>query len=376
MGLLVTLVQIAMALVVGLGALFALAYLLTRGDHAVPKTVAQDPSIPHVTLGGVTFHAETFGDPANPLVIAIHGGPGSDYRGILPLQALSNQYFVAFYDQRGTGLSPRVDPADITLASMLADLDAIVNHYGAGRPVNLVGHSWGAMLASAYLGQHPDKVDHAVLAEPGFLTAEMGNEWARATAVRWSPGLLYHLVKTKLESLHVRGPDDHAADDYFKYHMAGYQGRDNPWAGYRRAGDGPKEGEAWRLGARAGAHLFRQGVDARGKIVVGFIDGVERFTNKVLFIASEASLIGAEWQKRHLGLFPSAELAVIPDSGHEMFLDNPEASLAAARAYLGAPARQFHPRFHLSGTTFSPRSGNLELDKNEQVLKARSSRRE
>jgi len=339
MDLSVTLVQIVLALVVGLWALFALAYLLTRGDHTVPKTIEQDPSIPHVILGGVTFHAETFGNPADPIVITIHGGPGSDYRNILPLQALSDQYFVVFYDQRGTGLSPRVNPADITLSSMLADLDAIVDHYGAGRPVNLVGKSWGAMLASAYLGQHPDKVDHAVLAEPGFLTAEIGNEWARVTAVRWSPDFLYHLVKTKLESLHVRGPDDHAADDYFSYHMARYQGRDNSFAGYYRAGDGPKEGEAWRLGARAAAHLFRQGVDARGKIVVGFIDGVERFTNKVLFIASEASMIGAEWQKRHLELFLNAELVVIPDSGHEMFLDNPEASLTATRAYLGVPAR-------------------------------------
>ena len=41
-----------------------------------------------------------------------------------------------------------------------------------GQKVNLVGHSWGAMLASAYLGQYPEKVDHAVLAEPGFLTSE------------------------------------------------------------------------------------------------------------------------------------------------------------------------------------------------------------
>jgi pimeloyl-ACP methyl ester carboxylesterase len=37
--------------------------------------------------------------------------------------------------------------------------------------------------------------------------------------------------------------------------------------------------------------------------------------------------------------FPSAELAVIPDAGHEMFAENPEESIAAVRAYLNAPAR-------------------------------------
>lgn len=340
MELLITLGEIALAIAAGLGALFVLAYLLTGGAHAVPKTVAQDPSIPHVTLNGATFHAEAFGDPAHPVVIAIHGGPGSDYRGLLPLRALADRYRVAFYDQRGTGLSPRVDPAEITLASTLADLDAIVDHYGRGRPVHLVGHSWGAMLASAYLGQHPEKVDHAVLAEPGFLTAELGNEWARATAIRWSPGFLYHFVKAKFESLHVRGPDDHAADDYLRYRMAVWYQGDGPMAGYfPEGGRRPQEDDIWRPGARANASLFRQGVDAHGKINVNFIDGVERFTNKVLFIASAGTLIGDEWQKRQLGFFPHVELVVIPEAGHEMFLENPEASIAAVRAYLDASAR-------------------------------------
>ena len=95
-----------LGIVVGLAALFGLLYLLTMGDYPVAETVAQDPSIPHMTIDGVTFHAETFGDPASPVVITIHGGPGGDYRSILPLQALSDQFFVVFFDQRGTGFLP------------------------------------------------------------------------------------------------------------------------------------------------------------------------------------------------------------------------------------------------------------------------------
>ena len=241
-----TLGNVTLALVAGLVALFILCFVLTSGDYTVAKTVAHDPSLPHITLDGVTFHAETFGDPADPVVIAIHSGPGNDYRSLLSLQALSDRYVVVFYDQWGAGLSPRVNPDDITLKLALTDLDAIVDHYGHGRKVNLIGHSWGAMLASAYLGRHPDKVDHAVLAEPGFLTAELAETFAQATAIRFSPGLLYHLVKTKLESLHVTGPDAQAADDYFGYQMNMYQGSDHPQAGYRCAGGGPAVGESWR----------------------------------------------------------------------------------------------------------------------------------
>jgi proline iminopeptidase len=338
MKLLKTVGKITLAIVVGLAALFSLFYVLTIGDYAVAETVAEDPSLPHVTIDGVTFHAETFGDPANPVVIVIHGGPGGDYRSLLSLQALSDKYFVVFFDQRGAGLSPRVNPEDITLASALTDLDSIVDYYSNGRKVNLVGHSWGAMLASAYLGQYPEKVDHAVLAEPGFLTPEFAAEWAEATANHYSPGVLYYFVKTKFESLHVKGPDDQAADDYFGYQMNMYQGSDHPQAGYRCEGGGPEEGGAWRYGARGSNNIQRQAVDADGNFNISLVDGVEGFTNKVLFMAGECQkVIGVEWQKRQMEYFPNAELAVIPNAGHEMFAENPEASITAVREYLDAP---------------------------------------
>jgi len=46
------------------------------------------------------------------------------------LKELSDEYYVVFYDQRGSGLSPRVDPAELTLDSSIEDLDRIVEHYG------------------------------------------------------------------------------------------------------------------------------------------------------------------------------------------------------------------------------------------------------
>jgi pimeloyl-ACP methyl ester carboxylesterase len=70
------------------------------------------------------------------------------------------------------------------------------------------------------------------------------------------------------------------------------------------------------------------------------VNGVEGFTNKVLFIAGECQkVIGVEWQKRQMGYFPNAELAVIPGAGHEMFAENPVASITVVREYLDAPAQ-------------------------------------
>lgn len=338
MKLLKILGKIVLWLVVGLVAIFALGFVLTLGDYSVRATVAQDPSLPQVTINGVTYHAETFGDPANPVVITVHGGPGGDYRSILALQALADEYFVVFFDQRGAGLSPRVDVEEITMASAIGDLDSFVDYYGNGEKVNLVGHSWGAMLVSAYLGQYPEKVDHAVLAEPGFLTSEFANEWAEQTQLKMSVPVLYHLLKTQFESLHVKGPDDYAAGDYFAHQMMMYQGDDHPQAGYMCEGEFPVEEEFWRYGAAGAGHIQQQGINEEGEWEINFVEGVENYTNKVLFMASECQrIIGVDWQTRQMEFFPNAELAVIPDAGHEMFFENPEASITAVREYLNSP---------------------------------------
>ena len=333
-----TLGKIAMWIVVGLVALFALGFVLTWGDYSVPETVAQNPSLPHVTIDGVTYHAETFGSPTNPVVITIHGGPGSDYRSILPLQALSDEYYVVFFDQRGAGLSPRVDPAEISVETAIDDLDSIVEHFGKGDKVNIVGHSWGAMLASAYLAEYPEKVENIVLAEPGFLNSEFAEEFMELVQMKMSPGIILFFLQLKFEALHINGSDKDASADYFGHMINLYQGDDHPQAGYYCPGSKPDENGSWRFGAEAADAIQGQAVDESGKFDINFVDGVEQYQDTVLFMTGECqTYIGKDFQTRQMELFSDAELAVIPDVGHEMFSENPEASIDVVREYLNAP---------------------------------------
>ena len=53
----------------------------------VPATTADNPALPAVELEGNRFHAETVGNPGNPVAIVLHRGPGCDYRFIMPLSA-------------------------------------------------------------------------------------------------------------------------------------------------------------------------------------------------------------------------------------------------------------------------------------------------
>jgi proline iminopeptidase len=303
--------------------------LFTSG-FAVPDTVERDRSLPRVELNGYSFHAETFGNSDRPVVIVLHGGPGADYRYLYPLKALADEHLVVFYDQRGTGLSPRVPAKQITLQVFLDDLDAFVTAYGKGRPVHLVGHSWGAMLASAYAGAHPTRVGKLVLAEPAFLdSTTMGalrlGGWPGA-AVVW--GFAKAWISQWFISAHG---DAYARDDYFLLQvMPLMQGADELCDGKL------PPLEAWRFGSpNFKATLGRMNDDPAWGASLDFRKGVDAFRGATLFLAGECNKVtGAAHQATHLRHFANAKLEVIPAAGHFMFNDNPGLSVAIVRAFL------------------------------------------
>jgi proline iminopeptidase len=323
----------------------ALIYLLTAGA-SVPQTVEQDPSLPHVTINNVTFHAETFGDPNNPVVIALHGGPGDDYKSLLSLKGLSDEYFVVFYDQRGTGLSPRVGADELTFDLTVSDLDLIVDHFSQGRKVNLVGHSFGAMVVSPYIGKFPEKVDHAVLSEAGFLTKEtammyMGYFQGKTSNLPFSYRI--HKFRSWLESLHINGSDDQARADYLRDRLSvGADGRSMQSERYCNGEYATKERKHWRGGALADKSIQDLSgksewvsIDSDGIPDFNFVKGVEDFPNDVLFIASECNTIfGEKVQRIHMRSFPNAKLAIIDDAGHDLFAGKPDETVGVIREYL------------------------------------------
>jgi proline iminopeptidase len=311
--------------------LFGFAYLLTMGDYRVARTVADDPTLPAIVAKGYRFHGETFGDATAPPLIVVHGGPGWDYRSLLPIAALADDYHVIFYDQRGSGLSPRVASEELSLESSLSDLDAIVEEYRAGHQVILVGHSWGAMLVAAYIGREPQKVSQAVLAEPGFLNAELFESSGIRMGPRWEVGYLFFAAERWFESLHITGPDADAPMDYFLGEAAS-----NANPGYYCNGQIPQEGTLrWRAGATAMGAILGSAMDDGGGMRFDITHGLDKFSQPVLLLASECnSLIGIDQQKRHAKYFSSVEVAIIPKSGHMLFAEQPQAALSAVRRFL------------------------------------------
>ena len=122
------------------------------------------------TAEGFGLHTTVSG--AGRLLIGLHGGPGGtggDY--MEPLHRLASPgRRVATFDQLGTGASD-VPPADYawTIAGAVADVEAVRSEFGA-ETIDLLGHSWGGMLALQYALDHPERVGRLVLSNTSAST--------------------------------------------------------------------------------------------------------------------------------------------------------------------------------------------------------------
>lgn len=326
----------------GLGLVgFVGSYLAYSGQYLVPATTTDDPALPSRNVAGYRYHLEVLGLPTRPVVIVLHGGPGGDYRYLQPLRPLSDEYQLVFYDQRGTGLSPRVPEAQLSLDQYVEDLHSLIGSVSRHAPVRLVGHAWGAMLAAAYIDRHPGQVSHAVLAEPAFLTAERGDQWFEAVREMQPPPSLPWLTgawRSLMQSLYVYGPDDDARADFVAKQLAELDVPEHPLAPYHCDRDlKTAHSPSWRTGGRAAAAVLETMRDDAGHFTVDLVSPrIKRFPHKVLFVAGSCNtLIGPEEQRQNMALFSNAELAVIEGAGHTMFGEQPEASLAVLRRYLG-----------------------------------------
>lgn len=306
-------------------------FVATSGTYEVAATVVDDASLPQIELNGVRLHAQTYGDPSHPVIIVLHGGPGGDYKSQLGATSLADTNFVVFYDQRGAGLSERVPAHKLTVPLYMAELDAVIEKYSPDRPVTLLGHSWGAMLATAYLGKAPEKVARAILLEPGFFTGDEAQDWmAQAKPYMSGLGFYKQAAIIAFQSLHVPDPDARAGQDYMMSEII-HEFANHPENPYHCPGE-DFDAPAWRFGATA-SHTAGQTSVAEIDLIA---QGAQRYSGPVLLLAGACNdWIGEDAQRAHLDFFQRGELMIVPNAGHDMLWDNPDETLPLIRAFLG-----------------------------------------
>ncbi len=110
-------------------------------------------------------------DPKSIPLICLHGGPGISHSYLLPISLIHADYGIpiVMYDQLGSGKSTRLRDwrgrADFwTPELFLAELESLVESLGI-QHYDLLGHSWGGMLASQHAVSQPAGLRKLVLCD-------------------------------------------------------------------------------------------------------------------------------------------------------------------------------------------------------------------
>ncbi len=123
----------------------------------------------HVDGADLYYKIIGSGDP----VVILHGGPGLEHTYLLPQFAhLAKHYKLIFYDQRASGKSTGVvDSATMTVTQFVDDLEGFRKALKL-KKMNLLGHSWGGLLAMKYAITYPQQMTSLILANSIGVNAE------------------------------------------------------------------------------------------------------------------------------------------------------------------------------------------------------------
>jgi pimeloyl-ACP methyl ester carboxylesterase len=137
------------------------------------------------SIGDVDLHVVAAGDPADPLVVALHGFPECWYgwhRQIAPLVEAGFRVLVP--DQRGYNASDKPDSVRAyRIPELVGDVVGLVESEGR-ESAHVVGHDWGAVVAWSLALSRPAMLDRLGIVNvphPGaYLRTLAGEQFLRS----------------------------------------------------------------------------------------------------------------------------------------------------------------------------------------------------
>lgn len=264
--------------------------------------------------GGPVWYRITGTGQGSP-VLALHGGPGGTSCSFSALEPLANNRRVISYDQLGSGRP--TDPSRWQVDRFVEELHTLRQKLGLRR-VHLLGHSWGASLAAAYvLAKGTKGIASLTLASPLLSTPD----WIRDAKILKKQ--LPADTQATLRKHETDGTTDHP--DY-RQAEAEYTRRF-----VRRSGPAPPN-PACAESVRNRA-IYEQMWGPTEFYATGSLKSFDltpllaELRLPVLLITGEFDEARPETAAHYQKLIAGARLEVIPGAAHALFADNPTRTL-------------------------------------------------
>jgi pimeloyl-ACP methyl ester carboxylesterase len=287
-----------------------------------------------VDVRGLALNVVQWGAPDAPKLVLLHGwmDVGASFQFLV--DALEHEWHVIAPDLRGFGRSAW-DPQGYCFADYVADLDALLARFSPDRPATIVGHSLGANVAMHYAGVRPRRVDALVAldgfgipAEPADAAPRKFAAWLDALAQppSFAPYASFDAVAARLHRNDPRLAPDKAA------WLARHWAAQSPDGKVRLTSD-PRHKLPFPTVYRV-EEVFAvwRAIRARTLWVAAEDSHIPRWLDA--HPEGEGATDSLAGVRRRMAHVPGATLVTIPDAGHMVHHDQPQAVARAIERFL------------------------------------------
>ena len=180
-------------------ALLTTAYLIFRTERKDLDDEAR-ASAPgqFIQLKDGLVHYELGGNPADPLVVLVHGFSTPGYTWDPTFQPLIDAGFrVLRFDLYGRGFSDRPE-TDYNIDLFVSQLEGLLDKLEISQPIHLVGLSMSGPITAEYANRHPESIRTLTLVDP-LVT----NMFASDTFPLTLPGIGEYLMAVVMEPFYL-----------------------------------------------------------------------------------------------------------------------------------------------------------------------------
>ncbi len=309
-------------------AIWALVTVLCQSAGAQTRPQVKHASGGYVSVLGAQLWYESEGQ-GEPLIL-ISGGPGDSHSIFHPFfSRLADRNRVIYYDAFGVGKSDRAKSRkEYKFARDIDDLETLRKALGLAK-INLLGQSYGGMVAQAYALKYPDAVERLILAS----TFHSGKMWqANNDSCNYEIRSQYPEAWERLQTMRAQGLRSSAPEyqkEYYGVPLGLFYFHDASKADLLPQGDGNNE-----------VYYAIAGDDADYTIggdiaALDFRSGLHKLKMPVLVVAGRFDRVSVPRYALEFKRYaPQAQFVMLESSGHFPFIEEPDKTESVLRDFL------------------------------------------